>query len=425
VDNQKTISKEVVLSGIGLHTGCMTKMVLKPAPLNYGIRFVRIDLPENPIIPAVHTNVLGVVRGTTIGLNNNTTVYTVEHLLSALYGLGIDNLEIRVDNNEPPVFDGSSKTFVEQILSAGIVEQKQERIYFILKEPVRYEQEGTEIIAYPADDLKITCEITYDHPLISRQEITMSINPENFINEISSARTFCFDYEIESLKKKGLAKGGGLHNSIVIGMDRVHNKEKMRFENEFVRHKLLDLLGDLYLLGRPLKAHITAKRSGHRHNINFVKKLSRLTKNRQLEIEEIKDNIPHRDPMLMIDRVLIVEELKSAIGYKHMTGKEDFFKGHFPGNPIVPGVLIVEALAQTACVLVLARPDLGGKFPYFLSIQNVKFRKPVYPGSILELRINVVHARERAGKVESKAYVDGEVVTECDFGYIVVDGQKR
>ncbi|MDI6642136.1 MAG: UDP-3-O-acyl-N-acetylglucosamine deacetylase, partial [Elusimicrobiota bacterium] len=376
MDYQRTIKNEISASGIGLHTANLTKITFKPAPINSGIRFVRTDLKDKPEIIALYQNVLGVIRGTTIGLNKEIVVYTVEHLLSALFAFGIDNLIVELDNNEPPVFDGSAKRFVEMIKEAGIIEQEAEKKFIVLREPIKYfvadKTNTVEITAYPSAEFKVDYSIVYEHPLVGKQQIGLTLTPENFETEISSARTFCFDYEIEALKKIGLAKGGGLENTIVIGVDRIYSTEKLRYEDEFVRHKLLDLIGDLALLGRQIKAHIVVSRSGHKHNINFIKKIvnkisilnhepcSNLQRG-ELGIEEIKKIIPHREPFLLIDKVIIIEPEKSAIGYKHLTGLEDFFRGHFPGNPIMPGVLIIEALAQTACVLFLSRPDLSDK----------------------------------------------------------------
>lgn len=273
MDKQKTIANETYIEGVGLHTGNMTRAVFKPAEAGTGIRFVRIDLPEKPVIAASFNQVMGITRGTTLG-SENAAVHTVEHILSACAGLGIDNLEVHLTNNEPPVLDGSSKMFVELLLKAGLIEQDMERNYFTLSGPVSYESNGTKISALPYDGLRIDCTISYKHPSLSHQQASFIVTKEVFINEIAPARTFCFDYEIEALKSKGLAKGGDFSNAIVVGLNGIHNPGKaLRFPDEFVRHKILDLIGDLYLIGMPLKAHITAERCGHGHNINFAKKL--------------------------------------------------------------------------------------------------------------------------------------------------------
>jgi UDP-3-O-acyl N-acetylglucosamine deacetylase len=273
---QKTIAKEIVFSGKGLHTGNLAEVKLKPALPNTGIKFVRVDVGKKPVvIPANYRNVKDVKRGTTLGIDN-VVVCTVEHILSALHGLEIDNIEIELNNNELPIFDGSAIEFVKYILKAEIVEQNCERKYIVIKEPIIYSGSNnlTEIKAYPSDKLVIDCSIQYDHPIVNKQEYCFVFNTENFINLIAPSKTFCFDFEIETIRKKGLAKGGGLENTIVIGLDKIHNENKLKFKDEFVRHKILDFLGDIYLLGYQLKAHIIAVRTGHQHNINFAKKIA-------------------------------------------------------------------------------------------------------------------------------------------------------
>jgi UDP-3-O-[3-hydroxymyristoyl] N-acetylglucosamine deacetylase/3-hydroxyacyl-[acyl-carrier-protein] dehydratase len=443
MEKQKTISKEVSFEGIGLHTGNMTKAVFKPAAVNTGIKFRRTDLPDSPAISATYHHVLGAIRGTTIG-NDTVRVHTVEHILACCSSLGIDNMEICLTNNEPPIVDGSAKVFVEMILKAGIVEQEAEKKYFTLTKPFHYEAENVKISAYPADDFQIDCTVKYNHPYLSEQKATVTITKDSFINEIAPARTFCFDYEIEALKKRGLGKGGDLTNAIVIGINEIHNPDKtLRFKDEFVRHKILDLIGDLYLLGCPIKAHIVAERPGHNHNINFAKQLAEFVKTniaepnkieeqktmenvplhvgKMMDINMIQQIIPHRYPFLLIDKVIIDESAKKARGYKCVSGNENFFQGHFPGQPIMPGVLIVESMAQTSCVLFLSRPDLKNKLAYFMAIDNVKFRKPVVPGDVLELRIEVLRAREKGGKIRGEAYVDNALVAEADFMFVIVD----
>ncbi len=271
---QYTIAKEADFKGIGLHTGNMCKVVFKPAPENNGVTLVRTDLPGQPRIQALYSNVVTVIRGTTVG-NESMRVHTIEHMLSAVYALGIDNLIIELNANEPPVADGSSRVFFDAMKEAGLVAQNAERKILHPTERLEYQRGETEITFEPADDLQLTTVVIYKHPMIKQQEITATIEPDLYRNEIASARTFCFDYEVEALKKQGLAKGGSLDNAVVVGMDRIHNKEKvLRFPDEFARHKALDLLGDLFLLGVRLKGHIRAVRPGHGHNINFVKLLA-------------------------------------------------------------------------------------------------------------------------------------------------------
>lgn len=274
--NQKTIKKEIVYKGVGLHTGNTSTVKFIPAPANSGVCFVRKDIPDSPRIPARIQHVTGVVRGTTLAVGDSV-VHTVEHICSALFGLGIDNLVVEVDANEPPVGDGSAKPFVETLLKSGLEEQSAPRSIYIPSQPVAYRSNETEIRIEPADSLTIHCQLIFDHPLIGNQEATFAINtPESYIDEISKARTFCFDYEVEALKRKGLAKGGSLDNAVVVGMDKIHNKEKiLRYTNEFVRHKVLDFLGDLFLFGRTVRGKITAVKIGHGHNVNFVRELTR------------------------------------------------------------------------------------------------------------------------------------------------------
>lgn len=270
---QKTIKKETVYKGVGLHTGNTSTIKFIPAPANHGVCFIRKDLPGEPKIPAVIDYVTGVVRGTTLSVDG-VSVHTVEHICSALLGLGIDNLIIEVDANEPPVADGSALPFAEALLKSGLVEQSEPKKILVLSEPVIYRFNETSIQIEPAEGFSIHCQLTYDHPMLSKQEATFQITPETYLKEIAPARTFCFDYEVEALKRKGLARGGSLDNAVVVGVDRIHNKEKsLRFPDEFVRHKILDFMGDLFLLGRTLQGKVSAVKVGHGHNINFVKEL--------------------------------------------------------------------------------------------------------------------------------------------------------
>ncbi|MDD5686439.1 MAG: UDP-3-O-acyl-N-acetylglucosamine deacetylase [Elusimicrobia bacterium] len=435
MEKQKTISKEVSYSGIGLHTGNNVSIKLKPAPENTGIVFVRTDLPGQPQIKADISNVLTTVRGTTVGLDEKTSIHTIEHLLAALFVFGVDNLVIEMNSNEPPVADGSALPFVELIKKAGITELTSEKKILNISKPVVYKNGDVLITAVPSDKFSISCTVVYNHPLLKTQFFSIDITPEIFEKEIAPARTYCFDYEIEALKSKGLAKGGNLENAIVIGAKKIHTK--LRFEDEFVRHKILDLIGDISLLANSLKMEISALKCGHKNNIEFAKKIAseitgksslseksswQIPEGKMVDIDEVKSIIPHRFPFLFVDKVILVEELKRAVGIKNVSAGEPFFQGHFPERPIMPGVLIVEALAQTSCVLLLARPDLKNKkLAYFMSINNVKFRKPVLPGDTVYLDIEVVRAKQTTGIVRGCAYVEGKPVTEAEFTFILVD----
>jgi UDP-3-O-acyl N-acetylglucosamine deacetylase len=271
---QHTIAKDAYYKGIGLHTGNLCKIIFKPATENNGVTLVRTDLPGRPQVQALYSNVVSVIRGTTVG-NDVMRVHTIEHVLSAVYALGIDNLILELDANEPPVADGSSRVFFDTLREAGLVPQAAERRVLRPTERIEYRSGDTEVTLEPSDRLRLTTVLQYKHPLISTQEVSYTLSPDSYRTEISPARTFCFDYEVEALKKQGLARGGSLDNAVVIGLDRIHNKEKeLRFPDEFARHKTLDLLGDLFLLGCRLEAHVKAVRPGHGHNINFVKLLA-------------------------------------------------------------------------------------------------------------------------------------------------------
>lgn len=277
-ERQRTIAREAVYKGVGLHTGNKCHLIFKPAPAGHGVVFVRTDLPGKPRLPAHHSIVSSVVRGTTLSLdgekNHEARVHTVEHVLSALYGLGIDNAVIEVNANEPPVADGSARPFWDALDAAGVTELSELRTFF-QPDPLDYAAGETHYQVEPADELIIETSIHFKHPLIGEQSREFTVTRESYLNEISRARTFCFDFEVEALKRQGLARGGSLDNAVVVGMDRIHNKEKsLRYPDEFVRHKTLDLIGDLFLLGAPLKARIKAHRVGHGHNVNLVKKLA-------------------------------------------------------------------------------------------------------------------------------------------------------
>jgi len=423
---QTTISNGVSCAGIGLHTGNKTTICFKPADENTGIKFIRKDLPGTPVVKADISGVVDTARGTSLG-KSDIKVHTVEHVLAAAAGLGIDNMLVELSSNEPPVVDGSALPFIEALERAKLVQQKAPKKFFEVKEPVWVSENGSSLVALPSKDFRISFTIGYNHPVLNSQFASVIITPESFKGEIASARTFCFLEEVEMLQKEGLIKGGNLENAVVIGDEALLN-DKLRFENEFVMHKILDLIGDLYLLGQPLKAHVIAIKSGHSLNIELVKRLKKIgglvddddpeTKT-SLNIDEIKKIIPHRYPFLLVDKITKIEEGKKIVGIKNVTVNESFFQGHFPDYPIMPGVLIVEAMAQVAGILLLRKKENRGKTPFFAKMDNVKLRRPVRPGDQLFIEVEVIKAKSKVGRVKAKSSVDGEIVCEAELTSII------
>ena len=424
MSKQKTIAKEISFSGIGLHTANKAHVTLKPAAADTGIIFIRKDLPDSPQVKACVENVLSAQkspRRSTLE-NNAVSIHTVEHLMAALSGLGIDNLYVELDNNEMPGLDGSSLGFVELINQAGVKEQDKEEEPFFLKEPIRIEEGGALITALPSNELRISYTLDYTSALPKTEFIEVTVNPETFKNEIAPARTFCLESEIAELKRQGLGQGANYENTLVLDKEGRVIKNKTRFPNEAVRHKVLDLIGDLYFTGIPIKAHIIALKSGHSLNLKLVHKIteqrmknSMQMKDGVLEVTDIMKIIPHREPFLFIDRITSIEYGKRATGIKNVTINDYFFKGHFPGRPVMPGVIIVEAMAQVGAVMLLASEEYRGKLAFFMSIDNVKFRKPVVPGDQLVFEVETVKVKSKIGQVAGKAFVDGKVVAEADF----------
>lgn len=414
---QKTIIKEASISGIGLHTGVPTTLTFKPAPAHSGIKFVRIDLEERPEVKANIEHVIETDRGTTIS-TDGIKIHTVEHVLASIVGLGIDNLILEVTSSEPPVGDGSSLPFTEALLEAGIAEQKETKDYYFIDRPVCHTEEDIQIIAIPSDEFSISFTIHYSNPFVGSQYIYLPGDPDTFINEIAPARTYCFEEDVEKLRGKGLIKGGSLENAIVISAKGILNKEPLRFSNEFVRHKIIDFLGDFALLGVPVRLRIVSVKSGHRSNVKFLRVLKKALKKLEtshLDIMRILDIMPHRYPFLLVDRILELQRNR-VVGIKNVTMNEPFFQGHFPGHPIMPGVLIVEAMAQVGGFLLLHSVDNPeNKLVYFLGIDDVRFRKPVRPGDQLRFELNMLKFKGMICKMEGHAYVEGNLVCEAQL----------
>ncbi len=438
MDNQRTIAKEIKVSGVGLHTAGKVTMTFKPAPEHSGIIFIRTDLPARPVIKAAVDSLLypfSSQRRTSIGADG-VAIHTIEHLMAALSGLGIDNLIIEIDSDEIPGLDGSSINFIESLQAAGIHSQSGLRGYFSVKEPLAVEEEGSSITILPANEFKVSYTLSYDHPLLRGQFLEVALNEESFIKELASARTFCLEDEASKLKEQGLGCGADYHNTLVIGKNGVI-KNKLRFEDEFVRHKMLDLIGDLSLLGQPLKGHVIAIKSGHMLNLKLLRKIDqqrkrllsggiaagpkRIDSDGTLCVEQIMGILPHREPFLFVDRITHLEKGKRATGIKNVTINDYFFKGHFPGRPVMPGVIILEAMAQVGGVMMLAPDENRGKLAFFMAINNVKFRKTVVPGDQLVFEVEAGRIKARTGQVFAKAYVDGKIVCEAELMFALAD----
>jgi UDP-3-O-[3-hydroxymyristoyl] N-acetylglucosamine deacetylase/3-hydroxyacyl-[acyl-carrier-protein] dehydratase len=448
---QQTIKKSVTLSGVGLHTGVQTTMTFLPAKPNHGIKFQRVDLPGAPVIDADCDNVVDVSRGTTIE-QSGARISTIEHTLAALVGLEIDNVLIEVDGPEAPIMDGSSLPFVQVLKDAGSEEQNALKDFYEVQDSIFYREStrNVEIAALPLDDYRVTVMIDYNSPVLGSQHASIT-NIRQFEKEIASCRTFCFLHELEMLYKNNLIRGGDLNNAIVI-VDRVveeyeleHiakmlNKPKvevkkegilnnieLRYNNEPARHKLLDIIGDLALAGRPLKAQILAARPGHAANVAFAKKLKKAMAESDkkgiprynpslppvMDIRQITKFLPHRYPFLLIDKIIYLDR-ETVAGVKNVSMNEPFFQGHFPGNPVMPGVLIVEAMAQIGGILVLNTvPDPENYLTLFLGINEVRFRKIVSPGDTLIMQCDLLAPIKRGiAKMYGRAYVGNTLVCE-------------
>jgi len=447
VSNQQTLKQNVSFAGIGLHSGNRVNMTFLPASANSGIRFRRVDLEGKPEIEARIENVTETNRSTTLG-KGNVKVHTVEHVLSAFAGLEIDNAVVELDSNEPPIADGSAREYSRMLHSAGVVAQPEKREVYQVKTPVEVRSGETVLSIFPDEHFKITCT-SADKEGRFTQFFSIELSPENWERELAAARTFCFYEEIEYLIKNGLIRGGSLENAVVIRDDAVLTNEPLRYPEEFVRHKMLDIVGDLSLVGKPLTGHVVAVKPSHTANCELARQIAAQMRRPPpprtfaplalpsegeeiakgddvspvpgaMDVEEIMRLLPHRYPFLMLDRVIKVEGNKIT-ALKNVTMNELYFQGHFPGHPIMPGVLQLEGIAQAAGILMLNQVENAGKLAYFMSAESVKWRNPVRPGDTLMIDVEMIKTRGKIGKAKGFCSVNGRVVSEAEVTFMLVE----
>jgi UDP-3-O-[3-hydroxymyristoyl] N-acetylglucosamine deacetylase/3-hydroxyacyl-[acyl-carrier-protein] dehydratase len=435
--SRTTVARDTTLEGAGLHLGEPCRLTFKAAKSGEGITFARADLPGSPRVRATVDEVSASERQTQLG-NGPVSVHTVEHVLAAVAAHAIDDLIIEMDGPEPPILDGSAAAFFDALESAGKASVAGEPDYLVLREPVRIIDGDSVYEADPSDVLELNVTIDFPHPLIGRQSSSMTINRETFGRELAHARTFGFTTEVDWLRERGLIKGASLDNAIVLDETEVVSGP-LRWDDEFVRHKTLDCVGDLALAAAHDRARITAVKPSHRGTVTLVRELLRAgarlsgngaTARRSTKtetkavygIEEIMKVLPHRYPFLLVDRIIEIEEKKRIVGLKNVTINEPFFQGHFPGHPVMPGVLIIEAMAQVGGVMLLGTDeDPDSKVVYFMSLDNVKFRRPVKPGDQLRFELEVIQIRGKVCKMRGVGKVDGEIVAEADMAAMIRD----
>ena len=426
MEKQKTIKKETKVRGVGIHTGKKVEICFKPAEKDTGINFVRIDLPNKPLVGASISNVIEnslKLRRTSLGVNS-CEIHTVEHLIAALFGLGIDNIIIEVNAEEIPALDGAAANFYKILHRAGIAELDSPKKSFVVGKPFWLKEDDAFLAVFPDQDFRISYTLSYSQPPLN-QYLNLEVNEETFARELAPCKTFCLESEVKELRAQGLGQGATPDNTIVVGKSGIV-KGKPSFPDEFARHKVLDLIGDFCLLAPSIKAHVVAVKSGHPLNIKLLKKLDKMEQKNlgaimpPFDVEKIMQILPHRYPFLFVDKVLEFQEGKHIVGVKNVTVNEQFFTGHFPGKPVMPGVLVIEAMAQTAGILMLSRPENRGKLAYFMSIDKVKFRKTVVPGDQLILKIDVVRIKSRIIQIRGQAFVEDKLAAEADLMFSLV-----
>lgn len=467
VSQQQTLRRAVSFSGIGLHSGNRVNMTFHPAPGNAGVRFRRADLDGKPEIEGRVENVVDTNRSTTLG-KGALKIHTVEHIMAAMAGCGVDNAVVELDANEPPIADGSAREYVRMIDAAGVAPQAEMREPYRISEPIEIRVGDATVSVFPHDKLRITCTSADDQGLFT-QYYSIELTPENWRKDLAHARTFCFFDEIEYLYKNGLIRGGSLENAVVIRDDAVLTNEPLRYPEEFVRHKILDILGDLALLGRPVLGHIIAVKPSHQTNAELTRAIQAQMRKplvaaqtfappppsvarerpappatekapdrsaaekpvtagpealvrdgATLDTIQVMKILPHRPPFLMVDKVTRIEGNKIT-ALKQVTMGEPFFQGHFPGHPIMPGVLQLEAIAQVAGILMMRQAENAGKLAYFMSAESVKWRKPVRPGDTLLIDIELTKSRGKIGKAKGVCSVDGEAVSEAEVTFMLIE----
>ena len=432
---QHTVGKTASLSGTSLHTGEKVTLKLHPAPVDHGIKFRRKDLQDEPTIDARIENLKTVERATTIG-EGPIRVHTVEHVLAALWAMGVDNAIVEMDANEPPIGDGSAQAYVDLIRKAGVTAQEEPRKFFDVRETMHVESKtGALLVLLPDDKFRISCTQAGPNNQFA-QFLSVEVTPAVFESEIAPARTFVFYEDVKSLMDKNLIKGGSLENAIVVRGEAVLSKEPLRFSDEFVRHKILDIIGDLALVGRRIRGHVVAVKPGHAANADLARSITRERTRRSavaaprtipsgdggLDTGQVMEILPHRFPFLMVDRIISFEAETKCVGVKTVTINEPFFQGHFPGHPVMPGVLQVEAMAQVASILLFRLTKTSSRVGYFMSADQVKFRKPVFPGDTIFIHAELTRARgNRMAKTKCHCVVNDAVVSEGELMFTFLD----